>query len=186
MGETFSGERSLQSAPRKSLSFGDSFNKSLQGVKLPDSIEEITFGVTFNQSLDDVKWPSNLQSLRFGPEFNQSLDGVDMPKQLRSLAFGFGFNQCLVLSDLPKTLEILEFGAMFNQSLTGVKFPENLVFCIELKFLYSWFCWWQWSKRWCPKESTHTTDKIHRGESRWRSPLPKGMCKVPWYFSQLV
>lgn len=49
---------------------------------LPESLKSLTFGCTFNQSLDGVTLPSNLQSLTFGRDFNQSLDRVTLPSGL--------------------------------------------------------------------------------------------------------
>ena len=76
----------------QSLTFGDNFNQSLDGVTLPKGLQNLTFGRNFNQSLEGVTWPSSLQSLTFGVFFDQSLDGVTLPNSLQNLTFGFNFN----------------------------------------------------------------------------------------------
>ena len=58
---------------------------------LPRSLASLSFGWTFNQSLELVTLPSSLQSLRFGHDFNQSMDQVTLPSSLRSLSFGHDF-----------------------------------------------------------------------------------------------
>ena len=47
-----------------------------------DAIASLTFGNEFNQSLEGVTLPSSLQTLTFGKEFNQSLEGVTLPSIL--------------------------------------------------------------------------------------------------------
>ena len=39
----------------QSLTFGSSFDRSLENVKLPDQLNELTFGHCFNQKMDKVK-----------------------------------------------------------------------------------------------------------------------------------
>ena len=55
---------------------------------LPESLKSLTFGASFNQSLDRVTLPSNLQSLTFGDSFNHSLARVTLQSNLQSLTFG--------------------------------------------------------------------------------------------------
>ena len=44
----------------------------------PAGLQSLTFGQSFNQSLDNVTWPAGLQSLTFGHGFNQSLGQCNM------------------------------------------------------------------------------------------------------------
>ena len=124
----------------KSLTFGDNFNQSLDGMTLPNSLQNLTFdgttlpnslqnlifGHAFNLSLDGVTLPKSLQNLTFGRNFNQSLDGVTLPNSLQNLTFGFNFNQSLDGVTLPNSLQSLTFGFNFNQSLDGVTLPNSL------------------------------------------------------------
>ena len=77
---------------------------------LPPSLASLSFGKTFNQSLERVTLPSSLQSLSFGLEFNQSLERVTLPSSLQSLSFGWAFNQSLERVTLPSSLQSLSFG----------------------------------------------------------------------------
>ena len=69
--------------------FGHNFDQSLDGVTLPNSLQNLTFGHNFKQSLEGVTLPNSLQDLTFGHNFDQSLDGVTLPNSLQSLTFGF-------------------------------------------------------------------------------------------------
>lgn len=91
----------------QSLTFGDSFNQSLQGLTLPLTLQSLTFGNKFNHSLQEVCLPGSLQSLTFGNQFNQSLRGLRLPN-LQSLTFGHRFNQSLQGLSLPN-LQCLTF-----------------------------------------------------------------------------
>ena len=71
----------------QSLTFGFSFNRSLDSVTWPAGLQSLTFGGNFNENLDNVKWPSGLQSLTFEGLFNQSLDKVTLPAGLQSVTF---------------------------------------------------------------------------------------------------
>ena len=61
---------------------GDTLGEYLH--HLPCSLASMTFGETFNQSLEWVTLPSSLQSLHFGKYFNQSLERVTLPSSLQS------------------------------------------------------------------------------------------------------
>ena len=54
---------------------------------LPSSLQSLTFGYTFNHSLEGVTFPSGLQSLMFGHDLNQNLEGVTFPSGLQSLTY---------------------------------------------------------------------------------------------------
>ena len=71
----------MRSVPRfvqevQTLTFGDAFNQSLDGVTLPSGLQTLTFGMWFNKSLKQVMLPSGLQRLTFGAAFDQRLGGV--------------------------------------------------------------------------------------------------------------
>ena len=85
----------------------------------PNGLQSLTFGFSFNQTLERVSLPSCLQSLTFGCNFNQSLTGVILPSSLQSLTFGDHFNQTLEEVSLPNSLQILTFGVEFNQDFEG-------------------------------------------------------------------
>ena len=68
----------------QSLTFGEEFNHSLEGIQLPSSLQSLTLGKDFNQSLEGIQLPSSLHSLTFGDGFNQSLQGIQLPSSLRS------------------------------------------------------------------------------------------------------
>jgi len=125
-------------------------------VDFPANLQDLTFGQRFNQTLEGVKMP-NLQSLKLGASFNQnmakvslpdsqferlelltlpaglqslicvhSLEGVAWPINLQYLTFGFGFNESLVHATLPDGLQSLTFGERFNKSLEHVILPASL------------------------------------------------------------
>ena len=51
----------------------------------PAGLQRLSFGASFNQSLDNVTWPADLQKMSFGYFFNQSLKNVTWPGGLQSL-----------------------------------------------------------------------------------------------------
>ena len=109
-----------------SLTFGDDFDDSLQGVTLPNSLQNLTFGGRFNQNLEGVTFPNSLQNLTFGERFNQSLERVTLPHSLQNLTFGRDFNQSLERVTFPDSLQNLTFGNFFKQSLERVTLPHSL------------------------------------------------------------
>ena len=52
----------------------------------PADLQSLTFGMSFNQSLDNVTWPADLQSLTFDLFFAEKLNVV-WPEGLQSLSF---------------------------------------------------------------------------------------------------
>ena len=79
----------------------------------PAGLQGLTFGQSFDQSLDKVSWPVGLQSLTFGRNFNQSLDNVIWPVGLQSLTFVNRNLQSLQdLDVLPCALVHLAIGEM--------------------------------------------------------------------------
>ena len=71
----------------ESLTFGLSFNHSLEQITLPNGLQSLTFHGSFNQRLEQVTLPS-LQNLTFSDSFDQSLGQVTLPNGLRNLTFG--------------------------------------------------------------------------------------------------
>ena len=109
-----------------SLTFGNNFNQSLEGIQLPSTLQTLRFGYKFNQNLEGIQLPSSLQTLTFGYSFSRSLEGIQLPSTLQTLTFGYGFNQSLKGIQLPSTLQTLAFGNYFNQSLEGIQLPSTL------------------------------------------------------------
>jgi hypothetical protein len=70
----------------------DTHNQSLEGMKLPSSLQSLTFGSMFSQSLEGVDLPSSLESLAFNHnnDWKKVLKGVSLPNTLRTLKIGFG------------------------------------------------------------------------------------------------
>ena len=62
--------------------------KSLERVTLPNSLQNLTFGSSFNQSLEWRDLASQSADLTFGFDFNQSLERVTLPNSLQNLTFG--------------------------------------------------------------------------------------------------
>lgn len=89
-------------------------------------IQGITFGKSFNQTLEHVAWPSHLQCLSFGRDFDQTLEPVTWPSCLQILTLGFRFNQSLQRVAWPPQLQSLTLGYLFNQSLENVTLPRSL------------------------------------------------------------
>jgi hypothetical protein len=110
----------------QTLTFGNTFNRKLQGMTFPSNLVSLTFGEHFNQNLVGVTFPNNLQSLTFGEQFNQNLEGVTFPNNLLRLTFGKKFNQNLEDVILPSNLQSLTFDLCFDQNLGGMTFPKNL------------------------------------------------------------
>ena len=112
------------------LIFDERFNKPIDDIKFPDSIQSITFGGLFDQLLDQVKFPDSLQTITFGDCFNQPLDQVKFPNSLQTITFGSNFNQSLDHIKFPNSLQNIIFGWYFDQSLDNL--PNtilNLTFC---------------------------------------------------------
>jgi hypothetical protein len=103
----------------KYISFGHSFNETLDGLNYLSSVESITFGISFNQAVDNL--PTTLTSLSFLHYFNKAVD--NLPTKLKSLTFGDDFNQSL--DNLPATLTTLTFGHNFNKPVDYL--PEKLI-----------------------------------------------------------
>ena len=98
---------------------------------MPNSLKTLTFGNCFNQSLQGVTLPSSLKSLRFGDAFNQSLEGK-LPDGLEDLAFGRAFDRSL--PEVPNSLQSLRLGVefRFQENLEGASLPIRSLFHRDL------------------------------------------------------
>ena len=121
-------ENCLRHLPRglRHLTLGHEFDRSLEHVILPSTLETLTFGARFNRRLD-ISLPNELHSLTFGKDFNQTLEHVTFPCGLCSLTFGRGFNCRLQNVTLPSSLQTLTLGGGFVQSFQGVTLPDGLI-----------------------------------------------------------
>ena len=121
-------ENCLRNLPRglRHLTRGHEFDRSLERVILPSTLETLTFGARFNRRLD-ISLPNGLHSLTFGKDFNHPLEHVTFPCGLRSLTFGRSFNCHLQHVILPSSLQRLTLGGGFVQSFQGVTLPDGLL-----------------------------------------------------------
>lgn len=125
----------------KALSFGPLFKDSLEGVALPDTLEEIAFGFHFNAPLTEgrVAWPSNLKKITMGARWDRPLTDTIWPVSLQTLRFGSHFNRMLtsarghgaiagrdVVMGLPRGLREIHLGGEFNRMLYGLEWPPGL------------------------------------------------------------
>ncbi|CAN0430275.1 unnamed protein product, partial [Laminaria digitata] len=99
------------------LTFGDKYDRSVDGVRWPAGLKQVTFGRLFNKSLDRVKWPSTLVDILFGCNFNAPVAGTTLPAGLRRIRFGCGFNQALEGVRWPSSLQEISFGGLFNKPI---------------------------------------------------------------------
>lgn len=97
------------------LELGYYFNQSLNSVNFP-RLRSFSLGAAFNKSLEHVKLPDSLTALQFGFDFIQPLDRVNLPKKLTDPTLGDVFNQSILEVRWP-ALTTLTFGGSFNQSL---------------------------------------------------------------------
>ena len=144
--------RFKRSLERKALgdnqnyTFCTGFDKSLNGVSFPRSLQNRSFGDGFNQALGASTFPSSLQNLTFGDEFDQSLQGVTLHSGLQScflvltstracqaacqawLSIASStrvWNKYFCQATLKAWLWVLS--SKFNQSLERVSFPSSLL-----------------------------------------------------------
>ena len=71
-------------------------------MNLPNSLQTLTFGERFNRSLEGVNLPNSLQTLTFGSGFNQSLEGMTLPTALDSSVCHGVFRQQDVIRLVPR------------------------------------------------------------------------------------
>ena len=174
----------------KSLSFGDSFNKKparcenfqIALKKSPLALPSIRAWMMWSGQVIFKAWDLGLNSTRVWMVW-----GHAKAASKSSIWFLVSINVwCFQIC--RRTLEILEFGAMFNQSFDRCPNSQRTwSFALNWSFLYSWFLLVDNDRKDGVQKKAHTQQiRYTVVESRWRSPLPKGICKVPWYFSQLV
>ena len=89
------------------LSLNGNFDRTLE--VLPAGLQTLTFGYSFNQSLDKTALPAGLQTLTFGYCFNQSLDKTALPAGLQTLAFCSNFKRSLDIGTAPSRCKILRY-----------------------------------------------------------------------------
>lgn len=109
------------------LIFGHQFNRPVSDMKeWPRSLLLLSFGHSFNQSLEGVNLPMFLEFLEFGHEFNQSLQAVDLPQSLKHLRFFHSFNQSLDGVVWPMSLRHVWLCGCFAQSVKNINWPPGL------------------------------------------------------------
>ena len=124
----------------QTLTFGQDFHWSLQGVTLPSSIQTLTLGRDFTLRSRGVVSPRNPRTWAFSKFFNQScrvslcqavalLSGlqyhVTLPFSLQPFTFGQVLRQSLQGVTLPSSLQTLTFGYTFDHSSGGVTLPRS-------------------------------------------------------------
>lgn len=97
-----------------------SYNKSLDNIVFPDSLEQIFFGNIFNQSIDNIKFPINLKIIVLSDKFNRPLHNVKFPDGLECIDLGDEFNQSLDNITFPHTLQLITLGSNFNLPITNL------------------------------------------------------------------
>lgn len=126
--ERSSPDLSVAIFPRhlRQLIFHWAFNQPIDGVLLPEGLEELEFRGVFDKPLP-ATLPQTIKKISFGLKFNQPVHGVRWPSSLRQLAFGHYFDQSLDMKGaLPASLKIVHFGQNFRKSLSRVQWPDNL------------------------------------------------------------
>lgn len=53
--------------------------------EIPEGVSEIIFGKDFNKNIDKVIFPASLQSITFGELFDQNIDKVVFPKGFQAI-----------------------------------------------------------------------------------------------------
>ncbi|CAM9852451.1 unnamed protein product [Ectocarpus sp. 8 AP-2014] len=110
------------------LEFGDDFEGGLEAVAWPQRLKTIEFVATsgFNKRIDLVQWPPSLQRLEFGGSFFQPIEGAKFPPSLQDLTFFAGFNHPIGGAILPSSLLKLDLGSNFNHPIEDVAWPPSL------------------------------------------------------------
>lgn len=67
------------------------------------SLRELTFNTNFNKPIDNLVLPKSLEILEFRREFNQPINNLVLPKYLKQLTFGYKFNQPVSNLSLPES-----------------------------------------------------------------------------------
>lgn len=71
------------------------FVDSLKSIRWPCRLKKLEFDLDskFDRRIDGVTWPASLQDIEFGENFDQSISGVRWPASLQRLKFGNVFDQ---------------------------------------------------------------------------------------------
>ncbi|CAM9765425.1 unnamed protein product, partial [Ectocarpus sp. 4 AP-2014] len=108
------------------LTFGRRFNRPIEHVSWPASLGRVEFGENFDQPIEEVEWPPSLRHLEFGVRFSQPIQRVRFPASLQQLIFTGAFNHPIEDVAWPSALRQLELGPRFNQPIQRVRFPASL------------------------------------------------------------
>ncbi|CAM9476686.1 unnamed protein product [Ectocarpus fasciculatus] len=109
--------------------FGNRFNQPIAGnrVEFPASLVQLIVGSScFDQPIAGVLLPTSLQELDLGEEFNQPIEDMVWPPSLRKLNLGFEFNQPIQRVVLPSSLQEFTVMGKFNHPIEGVSWPDSL------------------------------------------------------------
>lgn len=130
---------------------------------LPPNLKELVLGGNFNRNIDKVYFPPTLESIKLGsaedgfldsddedgeaaavagesvgsrndddddypdePSFNRPILKATWPTNLKRLEFGSRFNKPVEGAKFPDSLEEISFGTRFDQPIVGVKWPAEL------------------------------------------------------------
>ncbi|CAM9970144.1 unnamed protein product [Ectocarpus fasciculatus] len=102
------------------------FNKQIELVDWPASLQTLVLGCAFRQPIECVEFPPSLQQLQLGFDFNQPIERVSWPASLRQLTLFGRFNQSIEGTVWPDSLQRLVFGHDFNQPVSNVRWPASL------------------------------------------------------------
>ncbi|CAM9664823.1 unnamed protein product [Scytosiphon promiscuus] len=108
------------------LTFGECFNQPIGGVVWPESLHDLTFGQNFDRSVQETRWPPNLRRITFGSYFDKPIEAASWPDSVRELEFGEGFDRPIVRVAWPSSLQKVTFGNFFNQPIEGVAWPNSI------------------------------------------------------------
>ncbi|CAN0067461.1 unnamed protein product [Ectocarpus sp. 8 AP-2014] len=130
-GRGFEGNLEAVAWPRRLKTIDmrySNFNKPLERMRFPASLETIVLSEVFNQPIDRVEFPASLRQLIFseGSSFNQPITGGFLPSSLQEIALGEQFNQPIEDMVWPPSLLKLHLGYEFDQPIQRVVFPPSL------------------------------------------------------------
>ncbi len=100
----------------ESIHFGFDFNQNIDNIKFPDSVKFIHLGFRFNHPIDKVKFPSNLEEIHFSNSFDQKIDNVTFPETLHTVRVGVS-NQLFNIEHIPMSVRTLDLSTMVNTSI---------------------------------------------------------------------
>ena len=108
------------------MTSGFRFNRSFEGIQLPNSRQSLTFGCKFNKSFEGIQLPSSVQSLTVGCRSNNSFGGhlsaqqpaeFDARLQLQSELRGYSAAQ--QHAEFEVRLQV-------SQSFQGTQLPSSI------------------------------------------------------------